>query len=162
MGPGEVGRRTPWQSVQRVRGATAALELLLAATIGGTALRRNPLRSFAGKVAIHIGVSASSDTGSKKSSQRVPTHLGGTIHDVVCQWPMLSDVPGLNGCRYWRFASAWPIWLACPRLRAIPATSALRVSSPSVDPEHAPSSKTASAPGPASRVTAADFNQSDS
>src|SRR5215510_604033 len=46
--------------------ATAALELLrLAATIGGTALRRNPLRSFAGKVllpAIHIGVSASSDT----------------------------------------------------------------------------------------------------
>src|ERR1700747_2391880 len=31
------------------------------------------------------------------------------------------------------------------RLRAIPATSALRVSSPSVEPEHAPSSKTTSA-----------------
>jgi hypothetical protein len=48
--------------------ATAALELLLAATIDGTALRRNPLRSFAAKVllaTIHIGVSASSDTGSK-------------------------------------------------------------------------------------------------
>jgi hypothetical protein len=46
MGSGKVGRRTPWQSVQR-----CALELLrLAATIDGTALRRNPLRSFASKV----------------------------------------------------------------------------------------------------------------
>src|SRR6516162_3881747 len=44
--------------------ATAALELLrLAATIGGTALRRSPANYFLQP--IHIGVSASSDTGSK-------------------------------------------------------------------------------------------------
>ena len=65
MGSGEVGRRTRGNRFSDAW-ATAALELLrLAATIGGTALRRNPLRSFAGKVllaGIHIGVSASSDT----------------------------------------------------------------------------------------------------
>ena len=51
--------------------------------------------------------------------------------------------------------------LGCPR--AIPATSALRVSSPSVQPELAPSSQTTSAPSSSSsRVTAADFNRSNS
>jgi hypothetical protein len=68
MGSGEVGRPNPVAVGSAGARATAALELLLAATIGGTALRRNALRSFAGKVllaAIHIGVSASSDTGSK-------------------------------------------------------------------------------------------------
>jgi len=47
----------------------------------------------------------------------------------------------------WRFASARP---GSGRLRAIPATSALRVSSPSVEPSSS------------SRVTAADFNRSNS
>src|SRR5215469_18265528 len=50
MGSGKVGRRTHGSRFSGVR-ATAALELLrLAATIGGTALRRNPLRFFASKV----------------------------------------------------------------------------------------------------------------
>jgi hypothetical protein len=113
MGSGEVGRPNPVAVGSADARATAALELLLAATIGGTALRRNALRSFAGKAllaAIHIGVSASSDTGSKIFT----TCTEAFGWHSVCQWPMLSDVPGLNGCRYWRFASAWPIWFACP------------------------------------------------
>jgi hypothetical protein len=60
-----------------------------------------------------------------------------------------------------RVGSAW-IWFAWPP-RAMPATSELRVSSPSVEPELAPSLKTTSAaPSSSSRVTAADFNSSNS
>ena len=113
--------------------ATAALELLLAATIGGTALRRNPLRSFAGKVllaAIHIGVSASSDTGSKifttcteafgwhHSRRRLP--VADVERRTRFKWMQILAV---------RVGLAYLVRL--PRLRAIPATSALRVSSPS-------------------------------
>ena len=145
--------------------ATAALELLLAATIGGTALRRNPLRSFAGKVllaAIHIGVSASSDTGSKifttcteafgwhHSRRRLP--VADVERRTRFKWMQILAV---------RVGLAYLVRL--PRLRAIPATSALRVSSPSVDPEHAPSSKTTSAaPSSSSRLSAADVNRSNS
>src|SRR5262249_30455123 len=43
MGSGEVGRRTPWQSVQRVRRRLRRSTCSLRRRSGGTALRRNPL-----------------------------------------------------------------------------------------------------------------------
>src|SRR5262245_9707115 len=63
MGSGEVGRRTPWQSVQRCAGDCGAR---VASPCGDD--RRHGAAAVAGKLllaAIHIGVSASSDTGSK-------------------------------------------------------------------------------------------------
>src|SRR5215467_5794839 len=78
--------------------ATAALELLrLAATIGGTALRRSPANYFF--AVIHIGVSASSDTGSKFFTTSYRSIWVAPFTMSVCQWPMLTDVCDLNGCR---------------------------------------------------------------
>ena len=92
-----------------------ALELLLAATSGGTALRRNPLRSFAGKVllaAIHIGVSASSDTGSN-----------GTIHDVGLPVADVERRTRFKRMQILAIRVGLAYLVRLPRLRAIPATS---------------------------------------
>src|SRR6516225_8038031 len=70
MASGEVARRTPWQSVQRCA-ATAVLELLrLAATIGGTALRRRHIRMLAGLGA--AGRPRSAGSGGQSFAQRQP------------------------------------------------------------------------------------------
>jgi hypothetical protein len=50
-------------------------------------------------------------TLARKSSQRVPKHLGGTIHDVGLP---VADVERRTRFKRMRFASAWPIWFACP------------------------------------------------
>ena len=72
MGSGQVGRRTPWQSVQRVRGRLRR---------SSCSLRRR---------------SASSDTGSKIFTTLYRSIWVAPFTTSVCQWPMLSDVPGLN------------------------------------------------------------------
>jgi len=84
MGSGEVGRRTPWQSVQRMRGrqrrSSCSLRRRSAARrCGGTPWDPSPAKYF-------LQQSTSgylrAVTLARKSSQRVPKHSGGTIHDV--------------------------------------------------------------------------------
>ena len=73
-------------------------------------------------------------TLARKSSQRVPKHLGGIIHDVGLP---VADVERRTRFRRMQILAVrvgLAYLLRLPRLRAMPATSALRVSSPSVDP----------------------------
>src|SRR6516164_4911268 len=97
MGSGEVARRTPWQSVQRCAGDCGAR---VASPCGDD--RRHRVAAVAGKLllaAIHIGVSASSDTGSKFFTTSYRGIWVAPFTMSVCQWPMLTDVCDLNGCR---------------------------------------------------------------
>src|SRR5262245_40593415 len=87
--------------------ATAALELLrLAATIGGTALRRSPANYF-------LQQSTSgylrAVTLARNSSQR-RTEAFGWHHSRCrfCQWPMLTDVCDLNGCSDYAACTRYP------------------------------------------------------